>query len=326
MVTLFRNKSFSSIFFLIILALLVHVHFFYGHINVVAAKDGFLSYVLANYVQTLPGVFVSLIYFLFLMLQSIRLNLFLNESKLFQQNGYTVAMTYILLSGFLVEWNHLTAAFLSNSLIILIIILIGKLYNNAAAKTLIFNIGLISGITVLAYHPTLVMLLVLLFALLVLRPFRMAEILILLIGVITPFYLLAAIFYLNNHLDLYYQFLPMFKLKLLNQSYDLWKLIAVILAAAMLISGFISWMPINNRMVIQIRKSWSVIKVMLVFFAFVPFIFATTGTESFILLTVPASAVMANVFQYPKRLFYPNFLFLLAIILIMHTNWVLIKF
>lgn len=325
MVSLFRNKSFSSIFFLIALALLVHVHFFYSDVHVITSKDGLLSYLLAQYAKPLPSVFVWMIYILFLLLQAIRLNLFLNEYKLFQEGGYTVAMTYILFSGFVVQWSSVTSAFLSNSLTILILILVGKLYNNHSAKTLIFNIGLISGITILAYHPTVVILLVILFALLVLRPFRLAEILILLLGALTPFYILAAILFLVDQWAMFFQFLPHFSIKLFQLPYNAWLIVALILASILLVSGFFSWVPVNNRMLIQIRKSWSVVYVMFFVLIALPFIFQETGLESLILLTVPASAITANIFQYPKRLFYPNFLFLLALILIIHTNLVLIK-
>ena len=140
MVTFFRDKSIIALIFLVILCLAVHVHFFVSTpLVVICDDDGLLSVLFRRYILPLPGTFIFVIYFVFVLVQSIRLNMVLNELKMFQQTGFTTAMSYILLTAFLPQWCALTPALIANSLVVLIFIQLSKLYNHPAPKTLLFN-------------------------------------------------------------------------------------------------------------------------------------------------------------------------------------------
>jgi hypothetical protein len=324
-VTLFRNKSYASIFLLIILVLVVHIHFFITDVKIITHNDGVISFLLQKYIQPLPNTFKWLLYIILLLLQAIRLNLVLNENKLFNEGGYTVAMTYILLSGFIIEFCSLSTAFVANSIIVLIIIMLNRLYNNSSPKALLFNMGFIIGIVVLAYHPMIILLPLIFFATLIIRPFRASELLVLFIGSTTPFYLLFSILFLTDQWTNVHQFLPLFTFKSVQIFYNPWLLSTIALVTLMLLSGFYFWLQVRRRMLIQIRKSWSILFTLFLIVIPIPVVFKTTYVESFILLLPALAAYIANVFVYPKRLFYPNFLFLLALIIIIHTNLHIIK-
>jgi hypothetical protein len=325
-VIFFRDKSVSAIIFLIILALLVHVHFFFSEPQIVFdANDGVLSLILKNYLQSVNGTFVFIIYIVLLLLQAIRLNLILNETKMFQQAGYTTAMSYVLLSAFVQQWSAFSPAMISNGLVIWIFIKLSRLYNNQAPKTLLFNTGLLVGLTVIAYHPTAILVLVVLFALVVVRPFRLAEWMILILGILTPYYFLLSYLFLTDHWHLLYQFIPEIKLNMPVQHPDIWLIIDFGMMAVLLLLGIIHWMPANNRMIIQIRKNWSVLIVMLLIVLAIPFIFNNAGVQSAFLWTVPLSAFIANFFALPKKLWFPNLFFWLSLALIIHNNWLLMK-
>ena len=326
MVTFFRDKSIVALIFLIVLCLAVHVHFFVSTpLVVVNDDDGLLSVLLKKYIQPLSGTIIFLIYIAFVLIQSIRLNMVLNEFKMFHQSGFTTAMSYVLLTAFIPQWCALTPALIANSLVVLIFIQLSKLYNHPAPKTLLFNTGLIVGLTILSYHPTALLILVVLFALAVVRPFRLTEWFVLLIGIFTPYYFLISGLFLTNNLQQLYHFIPeiQFNLPLQRMDYSLWANVSAIIL--FLFSGFYFWIPASNRMVIQLRKNWSVMLVMLLILAPVPFVFKKAGIESAILFTVPLVAFISNAFQNPKRLLLPNILFWIAVLIVIHNNWELIK-
>lgn len=326
MVIFFRDKSVSAIIFLIILAVLVHIHFFFSVPQVVVGNgDGVLSLILKQYFTSIDSTFIFIIYILLLLLQAIRLNLILNEAKMFHQSGYTTAMTYILLSAFVQQWCALTPAMIANALVIWIFIKLSKLYNHQSPKTLLFNTGLLVGLTIICYHPTAILILVVLFALAVVRPFRLAEWLVLIIGIIAPYYFLLSYLFLTDHWNLVTQFLPIIHFNLPVQYPDIWVAVNFGLILILLLLGIFMWMPANNRMIIQIRKTWGVMMVMLLIVLIIPFAFKAAGIESAFLWTVPLAAFISNFFSIPKKLWFPNFFFWLAIALIIHNNWLLMK-
>ena len=78
-------------------------------------------------------------------------------------------------------------------------------------------------------------------------------------------------------------------------------------------------------MVIQIRKNWGVMAVMLFILLPIPFIFLNAGLESALMALVPLGAFAGNVFSYPRKLLLPNILFWLAILVIVYNNWAFLK-
>ena len=326
MVFLFRDKSFVSVFFLIILCLLVHTHLLISTPNIATAEDsGIISFVITNYLIALPKGMMGLLYIAIILLQAIRLNILLNEYKMFQYSGFTTAMSYILLTGFFSQWATISPALIANTFVIWIFIQLSKLYNNPSPKSLLFNTGLIIGAAILCYQPTAMLIAVVFFALVIVRPFIISEWFVLLIGIIMPFYIISALLFLNDKINLLPTFLPRTKFGLIIPITDVWFWVSIAVIAVLLIAGFITLTNNNNRMVIQIRKNWNIMTVMVVMLIIIPFIFYNAGLQSAALSIIPLAAIIANIFLYPKKMLVPNLFFALAIIIIIHNNWVLIK-
>jgi hypothetical protein len=106
---------------------------------------------------------------------------------------------------------------------------------------------------------------------------------------------------------------------------DEWLLASFIYLFIALILGLFYWQKYNNRLVIQIRKNWSVMMVLLLILMPVPFIFFGAGVESAILSLIPLTAFITNAYGYPRRFFIPNLLFWLGVVLIVHNNWIFFK-
>ena len=326
MVFLFRDKSIINVFFLIVLSVVVHAHLFLLPPQLfIGENDGMISLLLRQYLLALPSTALVLIYQAIIVLQAIRLNMVMSDFRMFQSTNYTTAMTYVLLSGFIIQWCGISSALISNSLVLWVFIKLSRLYNNPSPRTLLFNIGLLVALMSIAYHPTAILVLVVLFALAVVRPFHIAEWLVLLMGIIIPFYFLAAYLFLNDSLSNIMGYLPMMKLHLPLLQIDEWLMAALIYLFIALLFGLFFWQKYNNRLVIQIRKNWSVMMVLLLILLPVPFIFFGAGIESAILSLIPLTAFITNAYGYPKRFFIPNLLFWLGVVLIVHNNWIFFK-
>ncbi len=323
MVFLFRDNSLIVLILLLLLSLGVHAHFFMVPPMLSTGDDGVLSLLLRRFLSQTPAWALIWIYHALVLLQAIQLNVLLNNFKMLHTNAFTTAMAYILFTGFFPEWSVLSPALVANSLIMLVFTMLTKLYSHQSPKSLLFNTGLLISLTIMAYHPTAMMVVVVLFALAVVRPFRPAEWVVLLMGVVLPYYFMASYLFLTNQLAAINDYLPNLGIFLdVVQGADAWYWSAV-----GLFMGEIARKTIREAeaMVIQIRKSWSVLIVMLLLLLPVPLIFSGADIHAAILLLVPAAAFASCGFLYPKRLLIPNLLFWLAVAIIVHNNWVLVK-
>lgn len=326
MVFLFRDKSVVNILFLVILSMGVHAHFFFVPAQLqIGVYDGFFSVVMNRYLYGLEASWLFLLYQIVLLIQAIRFNLLLTELKMFPQAGYTTAMAYILLSGLLMQWSVLSPALFANFLLIWLFLKITRLYNQAFPKTLVFNIGLLTGITIFCYHPTAVLLPVVLFTLGIMRAFKLREWFILLMGTCLPYYFLAAYLFLNNQLADLVNYLPNLQLSLPVSTLNSTLIAGLSILAFSILIGIFFWQQFNSRLVIQIRKNWSALLVTGLLICATPFIFKQAGLTSAFLCLVPFSAFVSSAFSYPKRLLFPNFLFWLMVGVIVYNNWQLIK-
>ncbi|MFY8004747.1 MAG: hypothetical protein ACOVNR_07880, partial [Chitinophagaceae bacterium] len=139
------------------------------------------------------------------------------------------------------------------------------------------------------------------------------------------FYLIISLLFLNDQMVLLKSFIPSIKFLLPVITTDLFFWISTALIALLVLAGLIVWSPQNNRMIIQIRKSWNVMLVMLLIILIVPLFVTHAGMASAVLIMVPFAAFISNVFLYPKRLWFPNLLFFLVLALVCYYNWQLLK-
>ncbi len=326
MVFFFRDRSIVNIFFLLLLTFAVHFHLFYSVPLVISiSNDGLLSPLLQKIFQSFPEILLIFTYLLLLFIQALKLNATLNNLKMFQQQNYTVAMSYILFSGFFVQWSNISSALMANFLVIWIFSLLAKLYNLSSPKTWLFNIGILTAVTILCYHPTSILVGITIFAVMIVRPFRIAEWFILLMGILLPFYFLASYLFLFNQWHLFINYLPSFQLHLPIQHINLSVGIAISLMFICLLLGIFYNQVNSNRNVIQIRKNWGVMMLLLLLMLPVSFIFKGANLNTAILCIVPSAAFAANAYSYPKRLIIPNILFWLTAAFLVYNNWLLIK-
>jgi hypothetical protein len=324
-ISIFRDKSIIAIFGLIVCTLLIHLHIFTVPVIIKADADtGLFSWILKNYITRLQPFAINAIYIGLLLVQSIRLNIVLNDSKMFNKSGFTTGFAYILLSGMLINAYALTPALLTTSLIILVIKNAFSLYNNPSAKGLIFNIGFISTLSFICYQPSVLLLVAVMFALGILRAFRPAEWLILVFGMVAPAYLLLSGLFLSDKMNLLPMLLPKvhFSVSIIKEP---WYWFNVSTIAVLVFAGLILWYPNSNRMVIQTRKNWVVMLVLSLLLLLGLFAFNAYNQFPEILCLIPMAAFVSNYFLYTRRSILANLLVLVSAATIVHNHLQLMK-
>ncbi len=325
MVSIFREKSAVSVFWLIALSVILHGQFIVSPPQVLVSDTDVWMKALLQPLSGAPAVLLILLYHAVIIIQALRLSVVLNHLRMFPKLYFVPALCYLLITAVYPPWNNITPALFINFFILWLFSLFAGIYSSPQSKSLIYNIGLLTGLLGLIHSPALFLIPAAFFALALLRAFRLNEWMILLLGIITPAYLLAAILFLNDNLPLFVMALPRFHwhLLIIKNYYPL--LIAACAAVLLIVSGIASWQANTGRMIIQTRRCWSVLFLMLLLS--IPLVFGIRGedTASWLLGAIPAAALGSNVFVYSKNNLLQNLLFWLLVIAVIFNNWFWLK-
>ena len=325
MIGIFKANNPFNTFLLFIYGLILKLAwFFHPPIPVVHTTDGFLFreilLKLENTGSQFPVIYPLITYFL-LFTQAITLNKLINDQKMMQRANYLPGMTYLLITSMFSEWNVLTAPLIINTLLIWVWARMSNLYTNKNPKTTLFNIGVMIGVSTFFYFPSLAFVLLIVFALIVSRPFILAEWIISIFGIVTPYYFLFSYLFLTDKLDDYK--LPQFAVSNPQFHQNYWELAGVcLIILAFLIGGYFVQANFRKQLV-QVRKRWSLLILYLVVAMFVPFINATHTFEYWILTAVPLSAYVGCGFLYPVKRWLPLVLNILMMVVAIVTSYVL---
>ena len=326
MVFLFKDRSDINVLFLALLSVAVHFHFYLEPPIVIAnPTDGLLAYLLFHYIKPLPPLALIVLFHLIVIVQALRLNILVSRFKMFQQVSYLPAFTFVVLTALFPFWDAISSGLIANAFIIWILVKLNRLYDQTQPKTLEFNIGMIVGVSILLYEPIAILIPVVIFALVIIRPFRLTEWLVLMMGILMPFYFLGSYLFLFDQWHLFVNFLPSFQFHLPIQNINLSIGLAISILFVCLLFGIFYNQANSSRNVIQIRKNWGVMMLLLLLMLPVSFVFRATNLNTAILCLVPSAAFAANAYSYPKRLIIPNILFWLTVALLVYNNWILIK-
>ncbi len=318
MVGIFKANNPFNTFLLFIYGLILKLAWFiHPHIPVEQKTDGFLFRKILELLEgtgsRLPLIYPVITYIL-IFAQAITFNKLINDQKMMQRANYLPAMSYLLLTSMFNEWNIFNAPLLINSLLIWVWARMSTLYSNTNPKTTLFNIGMMIGVSTFFYFPSLAFVLLIVFALIVSRPFVLAEWIISILGILTPYYFLFAYFFLTDKLQGYK--LPQFEISYPKFRQNYWELAGIcLIIIAFLIGGFFVQANFRKQLV-QIRKRWSLILLYLAVAVFVPFINATHTFEYWILAALPLSAYVGCAFLYPVKRWVPLVLHWLMVLVV----------
>jgi hypothetical protein len=164
---------------------------------------------------------------------------------------------------------------------------------------------MIMGIVTLLYQPAIVFVILLLLALFIMRPFRIQEWLIAVMGVTAPYYFLLLILYLGDHWH-WQQMLPTISFRLPTLPANLAITFSIALMVIPFVIGGIYVQNNLNKMLIQGRKNWSLLLLFLIMSLLI--IVVNGGENNYVnwaLSVMPLAAFHAAAYYYPAKKLFP---------------------
>ncbi len=238
--------------------------------------------------------FFYLLAYLLIYFQAITINNLIMSRRMMLRPNYLPAMSYLLITSLFYEWNVLSAPLIAGTLLLWSFSLMVRFYNYKNGKGIIFNAGLLVGISSFVYLPSAGFILLIIFSLLITRPPKVAEWIVAFLGFLIAWYFLFAWLFLSNRL---YSFnLPRLIVAYPAIINNTWVYIRLIGLLVLGLAGGIFIQSSASRQIVQVRKLWSLILLYFIVGVFIPFINPGYHLEYWIIGLLPLAAFIAATF------------------------------
>lgn len=310
MVGIFRKKSPGNNLLLLLYALVLKFGILLKPaLPLHTAEDHYLYVLLTRLLAFLniPAFVYGIVAFIIIYLQAAIINRIFSSHKLLPSPSFIPGMAFLLLTSLMPEWNYFSAPVLANMLLILIFYRMIGLYNTGRPLSMIFNIGLLTGFATLLYQPVVAHVLMIPFALFIMRPFRIREWLTGFLGVTTPYYFLALEPLVTDRWS-WGHLLPTITLDFPAMPSSVFVTISIALLVMPFIAGGFFVQANLSKMLIQIRKAWSLLLLFLIISVFIILVNGGVNYLNWMFAVMPLAAFHSAVYYYPARTLVPSIL------------------
>lgn len=252
----------------------------------------------------LPAFFYGILAFLLLFVQTTLINRICTDQKMLPKPNYLPGMAYMLLSTLFVEWNHFSAPLIINTFLILMFYRMINLYNTHKPLSAIFNIGVLMGLVTLLYQPAVIYVMMIPLALYIMRPFRIREWLTGFLGLTTPYYFLALEPLFTNQWNWNY-LMPSVYIDFPAMPSSIFVTVSIIMLIVPFIAGGYYVQSNLNKMLIQIRKGWSLLLLFLIISMFIILVNGGVNYANWMFGLLPLAAFHSATYYYPNRRWFP---------------------
>ncbi|MFT4205004.1 MAG: DUF6427 family protein [Chitinophagaceae bacterium] len=326
MVSLFKTKSTSAVVWITLLCIFVHLPFIFEGPQIILSTNSTLLDKLLSNLSDKSGTALFLVYLIIISLQANRLNAAANNLSLFPKENALPGMVYVLFTALLPQWNNISSTLIINTLFIEILASFRLLYTLEKKGRLMFNLSLVCGIASILYPPTAIWVLVLFFALVFLGSFSPRLAIVWIVGLLLPFYFLAAYLFLNNyfqkdHILLLQKYMPQIAVHNLSlQGPPLLYLVAFGFILLTVLLGILNGMQNSGKLVTIARKVWGLCTLAFVLTVGNAFLLPDASLQILQLSIVPAALLGACTFYYSNAKWLVNVWFWLITLGIYYTS------
>jgi len=236
----------------------------------------------------------------------------MNTQRMMNRSTYFPGMAYLLITSLIPEWNFFSAPLIVNTILVFVLSGLFQIYNKQNAKGAIYNIGLSLGISSFIFFPSITFIAWILLALMVMRPFRLNEWVLCMLGATTPFYFYAVYLFISGPW-VWETFWPYFSMSLPSVKQSAWLAGSAFLLVVPFLAGAYFIQNSLRRMLIHVRKGWSLLLLYVLGAIFVPFVKSADTFENWVIAAIPFAAFHASAYLYSVFRIFPLLLFWLTV-------------
>lgn len=263
----------------------------------------------------------GILVFVLLFIQALLINTILNHFRIMPGNSYFPAFCFLLFSSFFRDWNTFSPALVANLLLLGFLAQLFQLYATPNVRSKAFSLGFLAGLASLIYLPLLGLVVVIWVTLLVSRPFRLAEWILAVTGVVCPYYFLGTGLFLTGRLSLMEGMrMPTFGYPHLTTAY--WLLAGMILLIWWFLFGAIRLQQDYMKMMIHTRKCWQILLTFICLGLVLPFFPGVFSFSGWLVAFLPMTAFLSLGFWHIRKNWLALVVHLSALAYIFLFQWV----
>jgi hypothetical protein len=313
---IFRHKNPVNFFLLLVVGILIKLPMFtHPYVPQPRPGNGILFQEILKFLEPTgksnPVVYPVLA-FLVLFVEAVWLTYFFNRQRMMSHSTWFPGMAYLIITSLVPEWNHFSAPLLVNLVLVFILSSLFHVYNQPKAQGAVFNIGLGLGISSFLFFPSITFLIWILLALAIMRPFRLREWLVCLTGTATPFYFYAVYLIVKGEWS-WSAIWPYFSIGFPTVRQSAWLAGSTFLLLIPFLAGGYYVQESLRRMLIQVRKGWSLLLLYLLGALLIPFVNYSNDFENWIMVAIPLASFHACTYLYSTLRIFPLLLFWISV-------------
>src|SRR5699024_7462795 len=195
-----------------------------------------------------------------------------------------------------------------------------KLFDNTAPRATSFNLGLLAGIMGFFYQPALGLILLAWMGLYLARYFKLSEWLLVLLGLLCPWYFLSSFLFLTDQLSMLAQLHPP-GLSIPTAQLETAVIIGLLTLILYFLYGSIRLQQEYSSLPIHNRKLWSLVLAFTVITILLPFLPAQFHINGWLPAFFPIFILIASGFYSANRLWIGRLLNFLVLRLLIYIQW-----
>lgn len=309
---MFKGNNPSNFFLLFLLGLLLYwPAFFHAQTPIPAQTQTLLYQKILQGLNRLFGgkaVGFSILMFLLVLMQSFVLNEISISQRLYQRQNFLVGMSYWVFSAAVFLSQPFGPVTLVVSVLVWIMYQINMFQTTQTPGRTLYNTGLLLGTALLIDHTAFVFIFLPMIGLTIMRPFRLQEWFIALLGVLTPIYIQVGALFIQDgnlgqsNLDLKFE-MPAWNLLPVENLH-----LAILLMVILM--GFIRVHSNRMKELVQARNSWSLL-LATAFLSLVFLFFDGEQTRNALAMLMPSMAFFgAAAFYYTEMGWFRTLMYL----------------
>lgn len=281
-------------------------------------------FLLIHWIESQPRFLVLSFSLLLVFVQSIHLNYIIRKYNVLYKSSHVPALVYLFMMSLAPPITGFHPLLLVNSLWILALGMIFKLYKQNQPMRLDFDISLLISLASLFYFPAILYYGVYLLALAMISTFSWRDIIISLLGLVLPYVFVAFAFFYTDHWSELLHTLKEDSFRgqidpgaLLLSSYQLSFYFILILFVA----GILRLANNFYKNVTQTRRYQQIILIVTIFSVLIIMFSSSYGVYRYCLLCIPFSVVLSYLFISGKRKWFNEIIFVLFVAVILYNYW-----
>ena len=254
---------------------------------------------------------------LLISIQAVYLNVVANEYKLLENNTHLTALIFVVFNTSFLLLLNLNQVIIANTVVLLGVHQLLKLYDNKVSFSLSFNAGVLISIATVIYFPNGIFILLLWFGLIYLISPNWRDFLITIFGFCLPIIYVASYNFViddSSFLELIPYNLCVFKID--SQVFSFFNNVLFLSIIGVILFAYLKLSIRINRGGLRRSKMLVILIFMSLFGLGTLFFNEFDYLATFVVLTIPVSVIVAIFFQNLKKKWLAELLFLILLVLI----------